>query len=124
MHLIIGGAYQGKTEYACEHFGIEKSEIVDCTEDGGIDLSAKCIRSLQKYVLGCIRSGKAPFEAFERDESWKNTIILCEDIFCGVVPVDPEMRAWREATGRLLNKLTPLAESVTRMFCGIPQQLK
>ena len=37
MHLITGGAYQGKTEYAVEHFGIKSEDIFTCTEDGKID---------------------------------------------------------------------------------------
>jgi len=124
MDLIIGGAYQGKTEYACKHFGIEKNEIFTCTEAVTIDLGSRCIRSLQSYVLACVRAGVEPYEAFEKDDRWKNAVILCEDIFCGVVPVDPVLRAWREATGRLLNALTPRADTVTRLFCGLPQKLK
>ena len=124
MDLIIGGAYQGKTEYARKHFDIKDEEIFTCAEDGRIDLSSRCIRSLQSYVLACVRAGIEPYEAFQKDDSWKNAVILCEDIFCGVVPVDPVLRAWREATGRLLNALTPQAQTVTRMFCGIPQKLK
>jgi adenosyl cobinamide kinase/adenosyl cobinamide phosphate guanylyltransferase len=38
--------------------------------------------------------------------------------------VDPEMRAWREATGRMMNELCRHADRVVRLFCGIPQVLK
>ena len=53
-----------------------------------------------------------------------DSVVICEDIFCGVVPVDPEMRAWREATGRMMNELCRHADRVVRLFCGIPQVLK
>ena len=51
-------------------------------------------------------------------------ILLCEDISCGVVPIDPEQRAWREAVGRMNAMLAARAERVTRIFCGLPMELK
>ena len=52
------------------------------------------------------------------------SVVICEDIFCGVVPVDPEMRAWREMTGRLLAYLSGKAAHVFRIFLGLEQKLK
>ena len=51
-------------------------------------------------------------------------VILCRDISCGVVPMEAELRVWREAVGTLLGQLSRQAESVTRLFYGIPQALK
>ena len=82
MKLIIGGAYQGKREYAVKEYGIKE------------------------------------------EEKWRDSVILCREIFSGVVPVDVTVRAWREETGRVMTWLAGRAERVTRMFCGIPQQLK
>ena len=55
---------------------------------------------------------------------WADSILICQDIFCGVVPIDKDMRAWRELTGRLCGYLSGEAESVTRMFCHIATKIK
>ena len=51
-------------------------------------------------------------------------VIVCDDISQGLVPMDPVDRAWREMNGRALLYLAGIAESVERVFCGIPQRLK
>ena len=40
------------------------------------------------------------------------------------MPIDPEQRAWREAVGRMNAMLAARAERVTRIFCGLPMELK
>ena len=54
----------------------------------------------------------------------EQTILICDDISCGVVPMDKEVRAWREATGRAINALAAQADRVVRVFCGLPMVLK
>ncbi|MBO4725604.1 MAG: bifunctional adenosylcobinamide kinase/adenosylcobinamide-phosphate guanylyltransferase [Firmicutes bacterium] len=54
----------------------------------------------------------------------KSRILIIEDISQGIVPIDTKERAWREANGRVMALLAKEATSVTRVFCGIPQQLK
>ena len=50
--------------------------------------------------------------------------MICDELGCGVVPMDDEDRAWRERTGRLLCDLAAKADRVDRVFCGIPMRLK
>lgn len=45
-------------------------------------------------------------------------------MFCGVVPMGAETRAWRQDTGRLTQYLSREAEHVSRIFCGLEQRLK
>lgn len=125
MELIIGGAYQGKREYAKSHFNIPESEIFTCREDAEPDWSAGCIDRLERFALRCVRNGEDPVEILAaHEEEWRGSVLICEDIFCGVVPLGAENRAWREAAGRLCAYLAGRAESVTRMFCGLAQVLK
>ena len=42
MILIIGGAYQGKRDFAKTAFGVTEEEIFSCA-DGEIDFSKRCI---------------------------------------------------------------------------------
>ena len=41
MDLIIGGAYQGKTEFAKEKYGLSDKDICVCQKDGYIDFNKK-----------------------------------------------------------------------------------
>ena len=60
MHLIIGGTFQGKTDWAKARFGLKDAEIEECTEQALPDLSAKCITHLERFALCCLRQGKEP----------------------------------------------------------------
>ena len=125
MYLIIGGAYQGKLEYAKHRFKLVNESISECSEDKEPDFSKSCLYHVERYVLFCLRNGINPFEGISKWlDSHCDVVLIFEDIFCGVVPIDEEARAWREATGRLLSWAAEKAEGVVRMFCGLPQVLK
>ncbi len=51
-------------------------------------------------------------------------VVIATEIGGGVVPVEPEVRAAREAAGRLSCLLAERAETVVRVFCGLPLVLK
>ena len=51
-------------------------------------------------------------------------IVIASEIGGGVVPIDPEERAAREAAGRLACLLARRADTVVRVVCGLPQVLK
>lgn len=131
MHFIIGGAYQGKLNCARNTFAVQDNEIFTCsaehgcTEENGIEFGARCINKIEEFTLWCVRNGRDATEIFrENREKWKNSVLICMDIFCGVVPLGADMRAWRDMTGRLCAYLSSEADSVTRMFCGLEQRLK
>ena len=125
MDLIIGGAYQGKLALAKKKFGLADSDVSTCSEESGIRFGAGCVDKIEEFTLWCVRNQKDATEVFRshRDE-WQNSILICQDIFCGVVPMGAEKRAWRETTGRLCAYLAQEADTVTRVFCGLEQKLK
>ena len=140
MVFIIGGAFQGKLDYAVEKYHLKDDDVFECGEAAGcsatgerpggeevpaIDFSKKCIYKIQEFTYACVKSGLEPRDYFlEREEEWKESILICEDIFCGVVPLGADMREWRQATGRLCKYLSQQADSVVRIFCGLEQKLK
>lgn len=145
MHLIFGGAYQGKLDYAKERYGLSDQDVFVCEAGGGkdsgshctgtdieecpekarIDFNKKIVCRLEEFVLGCVRRGEEAVDFLaENRRKWQDTVFLCTDISAGVVPVEPELRAWREMVGRTMMYLGKEAEEVTRMFCGIPQKIK
>ena len=50
-------------------------------------------------------------------------VIICTEVGAGVVPIDPEERAFRESAGSLTVALADRATCVVRVVCGIPQVL-
>lgn len=120
MELIIGGACQGKTEYAKEHYHLKDEEIFVCHEDSEPDFDSRAISHLERYIRKCAADGTEPVSP---DKFRRDAVILCDEITCGIVPVDALDRRWREMTGRYLSRLTRYGAGVTRVFCGLPQRL-
>ena len=120
MILIIGGAYQGKLDFAKDTFGITDEDVFACNSEE-IDFSKRCIYKIEEFTY----SHSDPIGYFQahRDQ-WQNSILICEDIFCGVVPMGVENRFWRQNTGRLVQYLSREADRVSRIFCGLEQRLK
>lgn len=125
MELIIGGAFQGKTAFSKDNFNISDEDIFVCDKDFAPDFNKKCTTHLERFSFWCIEHGFEPAEYFfEHAENPSDKILISDDISCGVVPIGKTERAWREANGRLLIKLSKEAEHVTRIFCGLSQRLK
>lgn len=140
MIFVIGGAYQGKLDYVVEKYNLKDKDVFvcgdaevnraegegSCTEDTQvIDFSKKCIYKIHEFTYACVKSGVEPLDYFlEHEAEWQDSILICEDIFCGVVPLGADMREWRQATGRLCKYLSEQAVSVVRIFCGLEQKLK
>lgn len=58
MHLIIGGAYQGKLDYAKNTFGIEEADICICTANEEPDFTKRCLVHYEEYIRYCLRTKK------------------------------------------------------------------
>ena len=124
MILIIGGAYQGKLNFAKTAFSLTEKEIYTCTEQN-IDFSKRCIYRIEEFAYACVQNRIEPKDVFlAHREAWQYSIFICRDIFCGVVPIDADAREWRQATGRLCQYLAGEAQQVSRIFCGLEQRLK
>ena len=120
MILIIGGAYQGKLEFAKNTYGLRDADVFACT-GAKIDFSKKCICSLEEFA----HAHPDPVGWFrEHREQWESSILIVRDIFCGVVPMERELREWRQKTGKLCQYLSGEATQVSRIFCGLEQRLK
>lgn len=120
MILIIGGAYQGKLDFVKSTFHIADEDVFTCV-GSEIDFSKRCIYKIEEFTY-CYSD---PIGYFRRHrEQWQDGILICRDIFCGVVPMGAENRAWRQETGRLVQYLSAEAAQVSRIFCGLEQRLK
>ena len=120
MVLIIGGASQGKLQYV-----LTKTGDVSVAEDFSDAGNCRVFNRFHLAVRGLLTNGGDPESAL--DEIMRQNpgiIIICDEIGGGVVPADPEGRAWREAVGRLCFKIAERADFVERVFCGLPMRLK
>ena len=128
MELVIGGAYQGKLDYALEKYGLTAEDVFTCEEGStAIGFDEKIVYHFERYVLALEKAGQDPERTVRNmipAGRFKDRVIIADDISQGVVPTDQTARAWREDTGRCLVMLAKEANTVTRVFCGIPQTVK
>ena len=126
MIFITGGSFQGKLDFAKAHFGLSDSDIFLCNENAAaLDASGKCVAYVERWALNRLRAGFDPLEEIEKHLSkLEDTVVIATDISGGVVPMDAQMRAWREACGRMSALLAARSGEVWRLFCGLPQRLK
>ena len=80
---------------------------------------------LERFIRREMEAGRDPKEEvkalLERSDP---RVVIADEIGCGLVPIDPFERAWREETGRILCALAREAEAVVRVHCGFPQAIK
>ena len=125
MILIFGGVYQGKLAYALDRFGLTDNDVYLCGEDFTMPGDKKIIYEIDKWILALIKANIDTEEAV-RQFAYRNSdaIVICNDISCGIVPMDAMLRKWREVVGRSLVELSEASDEVIRLFCGIPTRIK
>ncbi len=125
MKLIIGGAFQGKRDFAVRKYHLSDDRIVDgavCELTAAAGAQAVCNlhllirRGIQEDTMDKLR------DILESDQC--PSVIICDELGYGIVPIDREDRVWRETTGRILSDLAGRAEHVSRIVCGLEQRLK
>lgn len=126
MVLVFGGAYQGKLEYALREYGLSERDVYHCDmESMVIDFDKKVINHLERFVLACVKEEISAEECLSDNmDKMKGSVIICEDISQGVVPIDSTERGWREAAGRCMTYLAKESDEVIRVFCGIGSKVK
>lgn len=120
MNVIIGGAYQGKTDFAKKQFSILDADIHKCRSDLPPDFTKSCLTHYENYVAYCLKN-KIPVRTDFSGSQVK--IIICDDIFCGIVPIDEFQRKLREETGLALQKIANADSALYRVFCGIGERI-
>lgn len=110
MIFIIGGAYQGKTEYAKENFG-NGYEIID---------------NYHLTVREQLLTGKLPMDELQSllENVSDMTVIISNELGSGLVPVDAFERRLREENGRVNCAIAARANKVIRVCCGIGTRIK
>ncbi|MBR2284135.1 MAG: bifunctional adenosylcobinamide kinase/adenosylcobinamide-phosphate guanylyltransferase [Ruminococcus sp.] len=126
MILIVGGAFQGKTNYAVSRFSLSHSDVARGSECRLSDvLSARCVADYHQLVRRLLSEGSDPL-IFTEQLCAENeaAVVIMDEIGCGVIPLEKSERIWREAVGRCGCMLAERADIVIRMICGIPTVIK
>lgn len=124
MRIITGGAFQGKRAFADRLY-----PGVEWTDGGSCDLdeirTCRAVYGFHEFVKRWLKQEKSWEElASLMLEKNRGLILICDEIGCGLVPVDAFEREYRESTGRIMNALAEQAERVDRVVCGIGRRIK
>ncbi|MGY3188420.1 bifunctional adenosylcobinamide kinase/adenosylcobinamide-phosphate guanylyltransferase [Lysinibacillus sp. TE18511] len=130
MHVFIGGAYSGKTDYVMNLLADQKVELVDgYVPDDTPASDVLVIKNLENWLVT---------QDLEDDEVIVRTIltrlktleencalyIIVTDMGRGVVPMEKQARLLRDTCGRLYQALFAEADRVVRIWYGVGEQIK
>lgn len=130
MELYIGGYAQGKLGYVMsQHNSAKVFDNIEAFMNAGANSNCGRILNGLHLIIKRLLDGGCNADEIERKimqlaEDTPDAIIICNEIGCGIVPLDKTERLYRELTGRILVKLASKAEKVVRITCGIPQRIK
>ena len=125
MKLVIGGAFQGKYQYARKTFGIQEGWIDGDTCSWNEIFECRGILHFHDYVQRRLRAGKSVDGlAEELLEKNPDICVVTNELGYGVVPADAFDRKYREATGRICEKLAAGSDEVHRVICRIGTVIK
>lgn len=110
--MVIGGAAQGKHRFAAGAW--PAARILD-------DWDQSIRRQLSE---GCDPRTEAAAALRRLREEAQDTVLIYPEVGCGVVPMEPAARVFREAVGRVGCLYAAAADEVYRVTAGIPLRLK
>ena len=123
MHVIFGGAFNGKKAYA-EKLVADKQVV---WIDAGRSFPAR--PETEIVVLSGFEHLEETqltiwLEQIEKWDQQMDIIVIATEIGRGIVPIDPLQRKIRDDVGRFYQEIFKKADSVTRVWYGIPQTIK
>ena len=123
-HIIIGGAFQGKTQYATKIYPeLGLTDGINCSLDEIRNCVA--INKFHSFTRRWLSEGRTKEELLKILEKNENLqLLISDEIGYGLVPIDDFEREYREFHGRVMTELAERADRVERVVCGIPQRIK
>jgi adenosylcobinamide kinase / adenosylcobinamide-phosphate guanylyltransferase len=123
MHVIIGGAHNGKREFVRKLLSEEdiswyEGEIPAPGND------AVVLAGLESWLAQCELSEEKATDFIIKAVENRRAIVILTDIGRGIVPMDANLRKLRDTCGRVYQRLFAEASEVTKVWYGIPQNIK
>lgn len=103
--LYLGGSGEDKAALARHFHGTD----------------APLLKDLHLRVRACLEQGGDPAALLP---GLLGQVVTCDEVGCGVIPLDKADRQWRDAVGQLCTALAAQADLVVFVTCGLPQVLK
>ena len=133
VELYIGGRGQGKLAFVMHrHPQLREQDVHNCT--GGMDFGGypyQVLYRLQELfrIQSLAQDSPQAYECLTQKilnylAQHPQTIVIADEVGAGVIPAESSEIHFREASGRALCRIAEQASCVTRLVCGIPQQLK
>ena len=108
--LIIGGAFQDKLKVALGYSSLSADQVSD-------RMDKIIVNNFQNYF-------KNNMDEEPHHQKCRGKIIICDEVGCGIIPLDKSDRVYREALGRFLCDLAAISDTVIRVTAGIGQFIK
>ena len=128
MHIVFGGAYNGKRQYvlaqlANEHYEEYNGELPSeaCKTVVISDFEQLVMTYRQMDELEVAKVIVARLVALSKQVK---VICICNDVGRGIVPINQDERFIRDACGRVYQALFKEAESIVRIWYGIAERGK
>lgn len=138
MHFVTGGAFNGKrrwvknrykegnwlSAYDGDPFKIRTNGSLQIYE--GIEqwIKEEIKEKEIEEVRHIWRERAALLESWEKEKVGRQVVFIGADITKGIVPLEKEMRQWRDATGWVYQDLVSRCSRVDLIWYGLNEPLK
>lgn len=119
--LVVGGAFQGKTEFVKNKWKIDESEIYNSNIIDESIKNYRVINNFNEIIKNYINNSEYAMNLIMQSSI---EIIIADEIGCGVVPVDKNKRILREQISRSICEAAKCCSEVYRVYCSIGQRIK
>lgn len=130
MHIVFGGAFNGKRQYVKNLIQNEKASWYEgVLPQAIVDDSIMVIAGVEHWVKKELEQGLTEQQIVEqiKETLYYNSsqqIWVLTDLNRGIVPTERIEREMRDLVGRLYQFLFTEAQQITRIWYGIPQTIK
>lgn len=111
MIFVIGGYKSGKKQFVINNFNYNE-------KDFSKNILDNCKVLYDLHELEFLNQEKVICSLLEKE------IVICNEIGCGLVPINKNDRVQRENMGRLCIELAQKSECVYRVYAGIGIKIK
>ncbi len=112
MIFVTGGYGAGKRQFVMDTFKFNQNDFTKDIDD----LNCGVIYNLHEINI-------LDFD-ITLEKLLTKKIIICNELGCGVVPIDKELRNKRDLVGKLCIQLASKADEVYRVYAGIGVKIK
>ncbi|MFY4773593.1 hypothetical protein [Metabacillus sp. RGM 3146] len=140
MHFITGGAYNGKSKWVREAYGVAKNDQAWISAYRGDSLkktfqTVTVIEGVEHYINESVKihgeHAKKHWKEkldewmkWEQAEEHRHLVLIGCDISKGLVPMEQGNRLWRDVTGWIYQDIVLLSECTDVIWYGIAERLK